>query len=261
MQFRYTGWQHSLHLTQYVFTVTGFMQLQQFPLFAGLAPEQLDAILRMVTVEAFIPGEIIVRTGDGADRINLLQRGRAKMYVVSAQGQEKIMCLFHPSDVFGGFLSGMHDEEFLWVQAVDDVVVSSMDESAFRRFIQDFPDLCVNLVHYLAARHAADLRRLNMLLHTRASYRLVLTLLDLGDRWGQGADWFSSRQVNVQHSGFKVLVEEGSDRVLGAHLLGPHAEEVINLFALAVRLGLRTADLKQVVYAYPTSASDIGSML
>lgn len=75
------------------------------------------------------------------------------------------------------------------------------------------------------------------------------------------ADWFSSRQVNMKHTGFKVLVEEESGRVLGAHLLGPHAEEVINLFALAVRLGLRAADLKQVVYAYPTSASDIGSML
>ena len=37
-------------------------------------------------------------------------------------------------------------------------------------------------------------------------------------------------------SAFKVLVEDDTDRVLGAHLLGPHADETINLFAVAIRL-------------------------
>jgi glutathione reductase (NADPH) len=43
--------------------------------------------------------------------------------------------------------------------------------------------------------------------------------------------------------------------------LGLHAEEVINLFALAIRAGLRASDLKQMVYAYLTSASDVSSMV
>ena len=73
--------------------------------------------------------------------------------------------------------------------------------------------------------------------------------------------WFSSRQVALRHTGFKTLVEEGTDRVLGAHLLGPHAEEVINLFALVIRAGLRASDLKQMVYTYPTSASDLSYMV
>jgi len=73
--------------------------------------------------------------------------------------------------------------------------------------------------------------------------------------------WYSSRRVALSHTGSKVLVEEGTERILGAHLLGLHAEEVINLFALAIRAGLRAADLKQMVYAYPTSASDVSSMV
>jgi len=62
-------------------------------------------------------------------------------------------------------------------------------------------------------------------------------------------------------SGFKVLVEEGSQRILGAHLFGPHAEEAINVFAVAVRFGSRAEELKQVLFAYPTSASDVVHML
>jgi glutathione reductase (NADPH) len=73
--------------------------------------------------------------------------------------------------------------------------------------------------------------------------------------------WYSSRRVALPHTGFKTLVEEGTGRILGAHLLGLHAEEVINLFALAIRADLRASDLKQMVYAYPTSASDIGYMV
>jgi glutathione reductase (NADPH) len=78
---------------------------------------------------------------------------------------------------------------------------------------------------------------------------------------GDTSDWYSSRRVALRHTGFKTLVEEGTGHILGAHLLGQHAEETINLFGLAIRTGMRATDLKDMVYAYPTSASDLGSMI
>ncbi|MSU92105.1 NAD(P)/FAD-dependent oxidoreductase [Rhodobacteraceae bacterium 2CG4] len=73
--------------------------------------------------------------------------------------------------------------------------------------------------------------------------------------------WFSTRQQAESVSGYKVLVEEESGQILGAHLLGPHADEVINAFTLAVRHGLTADQLKDTIFAYPTGASDIPSML
>ncbi len=73
--------------------------------------------------------------------------------------------------------------------------------------------------------------------------------------------WYSSRRVGEECSGFKVLVEERSGRIFGAHLLGPHAEEVINLFALAIRSRLTATDLTEMMFAYPTHASDIWYMV
>jgi glutathione reductase (NADPH) len=58
-------------------------------------------------------------------------------------------------------------------------------------------------------------------------------------------NWFSSRRVGEEFSGFKVLVEDGSERILGAHLLGPQAAEVINLFALAMRAGMTAHRVKE----------------
>ncbi len=73
--------------------------------------------------------------------------------------------------------------------------------------------------------------------------------------------WFTARQAAETVMGHKVLIEDGSGRILGAHLLGPHADEVINVFALAVRHGLTVDQLADTMFAYPSGASDISSML
>lgn len=73
--------------------------------------------------------------------------------------------------------------------------------------------------------------------------------------------WYSSRCVGESCSGFKLLIEEDTERILGAHLLGPQADEVINIFAIAIRTKLLAKDLKDAFFAYPTSGSDIESML
>lgn len=75
------------------------------------------------------------------------------------------------------------------------------------------------------------------------------------------AEWYQSRRIAEPYSGYKVLVEEGTDQILGAHLLGNGAEEVINFFALAMRSGMRASDLKHQLFAYPTHASDVPYML
>jgi glutathione reductase (NADPH) len=73
--------------------------------------------------------------------------------------------------------------------------------------------------------------------------------------------WYSSRRVAIERSGFKTLVENGTGRVLGAHLFGAHAEETINVFGLAIRHGLTANDLNDMVFAYPTGGSDIRYMV
>jgi len=75
------------------------------------------------------------------------------------------------------------------------------------------------------------------------------------------AGWFNTQRVGETASGFKVLVEEETDHVLGAHLLGPRADEVINLFAVAIRLRIPARELQQVICAYPTYSSDMHYML
>lgn len=74
-------------------------------------------------------------------------------------------------------------------------------------------------------------------------------------------DWFTARRVNEPCYGYKVLVEEETGRILGAHLIGPDAAEVINLFGFAMRSGLTADAIRHATFTYPTAATDIESML
>ena len=75
------------------------------------------------------------------------------------------------------------------------------------------------------------------------------------------SDWYSSRRLGEEFSAFNVLVEQSGGRIIGAHQLGPHADETINLFALAMRGGVTAERLKQMLWAYPTQASDVAYMV
>ena len=78
---------------------------------------------------------------------------------------------------------------------------------------------------------------------------------------GDTTRWYSNRRIRESVGMFKTVVDADSDRLLGAHLLGAHADEVINIFALAVRFSIAAKELRQMVYAYPTSGSDVPHML
>ena len=75
------------------------------------------------------------------------------------------------------------------------------------------------------------------------------------------SEWYSTRRVGAKYSAFKVLIEDETERILGAHLIGPHAEEQINLFTLAIQSGIRGSDIERALFAYPTGASDLGYMV
>ncbi len=80
-------------------------------------------------------------------------------------------------------------------------------------------------------------------------------------RFNDTGDWFSNMRVGESCAAVKILVDENSDEILGAHLIGPGYAELVNLFGLAIKVGLTATELKSMTPAYPTVGSDIGSML
>jgi glutathione reductase (NADPH) len=75
------------------------------------------------------------------------------------------------------------------------------------------------------------------------------------------SDWFTYKRTNEKFAAYKLLIDEDEDRIVGAHLISNEADELINHFATAIHFGTSTKELKQMIYAYPTAASDIAHMV
>jgi len=56
---------------------------------------------------------------------------------------------------------------------------------------------------------------------------------------------------------FKLICEEGSGRIVGAHIAGAHATDLIAEAALAMQKGLGAADLAHTIHAHPTLAEGL----
>ena len=87
------------------------------------------------------------------------------------------------------------------------------------------------------------------------------TGIDVEVRYTDTSGWYSSYRIGETTTATKILVNTATDTIVGAHMLGPEYGELINVFSLAIKLGLTTRQLKSMTAAYPTVGSDIGSML
>ena len=73
--------------------------------------------------------------------------------------------------------------------------------------------------------------------------------------------WYSNFRIGESCAATKILIDNDTDEIIGAHMIGPEYAELVNYFGLAMRLGLKKRDLKQIVSAYPSVSSDLGLML
>ena len=74
------------------------------------------------------------------------------------------------------------------------------------------------------------------------------------------SQWYSARKANIEFAASKIIIEKDSGKIAGAHILGPNAEDAINIFALAIRSGLTAAEVRDAMYAYPSSSYDVRYM-
>ena len=74
-------------------------------------------------------------------------------------------------------------------------------------------------------------------------------------------EWFNAKRINSDYYAYKTLVDKKTGLVLGAHLIGPDAGEMINMFVMAMCGKLDCRTLKGMIFSYPSWASDIKAMV
>jgi len=55
----------------------------------------------------------------------------------------------------------------------------------------------------------------------------------------------------------KIISDEMTGQILGAHIIGPHASDLIHEIAVAMKAGLTAADIAETIHAHPTLSEGI----
>lgn len=74
-------------------------------------------------------------------------------------------------------------------------------------------------------------------------------------------NWFNAKRINEKSYAYKTLMDNKTGQIIGAHLLGPEAAEVINLFSMAMYAKMQHSDFKKMIFAYPSWGNDIKGMV
>lgn len=75
------------------------------------------------------------------------------------------------------------------------------------------------------------------------------------------SSWFDAKRTNLKHTIAKTLVDNETNKIVGAHIIGNHAEDLINMFALAIEAGLTVEQFRAPIYAFPSPSDDARYLL
>ncbi len=167
-------------------------------LWEGLSPEEREQIARYCPDRCFPKDSIIFAPGDAPEALYVLRSGLVKLTHVSEDGQESILRVFGPGDVFGELLLAVRARPFL-ATALTSCVVTVVQGKTFLQLLSTIPKIGFNFIGVLS-RHLAEMA----LDRAQASHkwscdRLVLTLLKLSKAHGEEREGRTSIVLPLTH--------------------------------------------------------------
>ena len=85
--------------------------------------------------------------------------------------------------------------------------------------------------------------------------------LDITVNYRSVPHWYAAKHLGEKTYAYKVIIDNKTNLILGAHIIGPNAEETINVFSVAMQANMKAHDLMTIPLTYPSASSDIAKMI
>jgi CRP-like cAMP-binding protein len=160
--------------------------LRHVPLFESLTVDQIALFADRFRVDVFTADRFVFLEGDPADRLWVIQDGLVKIVKHSADGQESILEVILPGEMFGGagILFPVHPATAV---AMTDSTLLSLSREDYLQLIHLFPDIALRIIAILGERLRAAMK-MRALATDRVDIRVAHILLKLCDKVGKQTD-------------------------------------------------------------------------
>jgi CRP-like cAMP-binding protein len=124
--------------------------VEHVQLFAGLSIDELDELTSRLRPRRYARGETLFLEGDPGTSLCIIDKGRVKLGLTSAEGREIILDLLGPGDVFGelALLDGEPRSANAIAVEASDVLLLARDE--FLHFLRQHPQASLVLLSTLS---------------------------------------------------------------------------------------------------------------
>jgi CRP-like cAMP-binding protein len=152
---------------------------------AGLTSDQQKHVIQSAEVRTFPKESVVITTGDAANRLFLLKKGKVKYYRVTSKGHQVLLWWVVPGDIFGmGSLLASPVRYIGTAETIDDCEVLVWSRKKIRQFAETNKRLSENTLHILMQYLSAYADRVIGLISDTAEQRLARALLHLGGGLG-----------------------------------------------------------------------------
>lgn len=126
--------------------------VRALPLFARMSDTDLDQLLARVSTRRIPVGEAVFEQGQKATQFFLLLHGRLKVTQVTSEGQQIIVRVVHPGDIFG-FAQALQRDDYPGTPiAAAESVVLSWPNDVWGSVVEQNPHLAVNAMRTIGQR-------------------------------------------------------------------------------------------------------------
>lgn len=154
-------------------------EFKSIPLFRTLDDEQLLKILTRVHSISLASGRHLFHRGDHAEYFYMLRTGQIQLYLVSENGQEKVIDIIDPGQIFAEAVTFFEGQTYpVNAIAIQDSRLLAINMAGFRDILRESVDTCFSLLATMCKRLHIQLMEIDNLTLHNATYRLAWHLLN-----------------------------------------------------------------------------------
>ena len=182
--------------------------LRRAGLFQGVDPEAVEALAGQFEIIDAPRGAVLFNEGDPGESLYIVISGKVKLGRRSSDGRENLVAVMGPSDQFGELSLFDPGPRTATATVVTDAKVAKLPKEALQAWVQDRPQIAMQLLRVVARRLRRTNTMLADLIFVDVPGRVAKQLLQLAQRFGS----VDGGQLRVTHD----LTQEELAQLVGA---------------------------------------------
>lgn len=161
--------------------VTLWTTFRRYVFLAGLEDSQLSEVMRSARCLQLVEGEILFHQGDRAEGFFLLESGLIELYLLSIEGEEKVIEIIQPGQSFAEAV--MFFEKAIYpvnARAGFDSRLWRLEIKKFRQLLTESSETCLRLLGAMSQRLHKLMQEIDQLALHNATARVIKLLLQMG---------------------------------------------------------------------------------